>query len=38
MKKMLKKWEGGAKKHGGLGNSMVAQVEKWAEPIAVQAR
>ena len=36
MKKMLKKWEGGAKKHGGLGNSMVAQVEKWVEPIAEQ--
>ena len=36
MKKMLKKWEGGAKKHGGLGNSMVAQVERWVEPIAEQ--
>ena len=36
LKKQSEKWEGGAKKHGGLGNSMVAQVEKWAEPIAVQ--
>jgi len=36
MKGMFKKWEGGAKKHGGLGNSIVAQVEKWVEPVAEQ--
>ena len=27
MKKMLKKWEGGAKKHGGLVNAMGAQAQ-----------
>ncbi len=31
MKKIIKKWEGGAKKHGGLGNAMVAQVNVWTE-------
>ena len=36
MKGMIKKWKGGAEKHGGLGNSMVAQVERWVEPIAEQ--
>ena len=36
MKKMFKKWEGGAKKNGGWGNSMVDQVEKWVAPIAEQ--
>jgi len=29
MKKILKKWEGGAKKHGGIGNAMVAQLNVW---------
>ena len=29
MKKILKKWEGGAKKHGGIGNAMVAQLHVW---------
>ncbi len=33
MKKMLKKWEGGAKKHGGLGNAMGAQAQAWAAPV-----
>ena len=32
MKKQFKKWKGGAKKHGGLGKSMTAQVHEWTRP------
>ena len=38
MKKMLKKWEGGAKKHGGLVNAMGAQAQVWAQPVIEQAQ
>ena len=38
MKKMFKKWEGGAKKHGGLGNAMGAQAQAWAAPVIEQAQ
>lgn len=33
MKKMFKKWEGGAKKHGGFGNSIVKQLNDWGGEI-----
>ena len=36
MKKMFKKWEGGAKKHGGLEKAMLAQVHAWTEQAAKQ--
>ncbi|MFK7973807.1 MAG: hypothetical protein AB8B66_02955 [Rickettsiaceae bacterium] len=32
MKKQFKKWKGGAKKHGGFGKSMTAQVHEWTSP------
>ena len=35
---MLKKWEGGAKKHGGLVNAMGAQAQVWAQPVIEQAQ
>ena len=41
MKKIIKKWEGGAKKHGGIGKAMGVQIDKWiqsAEEQAMQAR
>ena len=38
MKKMFKKWDGGAKKHGGLGNAMGAQAQAWAAPVIEQAQ
>lgn len=41
MKKIIKKWEGGAKKHGGFGKAMSVQIDKWeqsAEEHARQAR
>jgi len=28
MKKIIKKWEGGAKKHGGIGKAMGVQIDK----------
>lgn len=31
MKKIIKKCEGGAKKHGGIGNAMIAQMHVWTE-------
>ena len=33
---MFKKWEGGAKKHGGLEKAMLAQVHAWTEQAAKQ--
>ncbi len=38
MKKILKKWEGGAKKHGGLGNSMTSQVQQFVETVVEQVQ
>jgi hypothetical protein len=41
MKKIIKKWEGGARKHGGIGKAMGVQIDKWiqsAEEQAMQAR
>jgi len=31
MKKIVKKWEGGAKKHGGFGKAMGVQIDKWIQ-------
>ena len=31
MKKIIKKWEGGAKKHGGIGKAMGVQIDKWIQ-------
>ena len=31
MKKIVKKWEGGAKKHGGFGKAMGVQIDRWIQ-------
>ena len=31
MKKIVKKWEGGAKKHGGIGKAMGVQIAEWIQ-------
>jgi len=31
MKKIVKKWEGGAKKHGGIGKAMGVQIDRWIQ-------
>ena len=38
MKKIVKKWEGGAKKHGGIGKAMGVQIEKWIQRDEEQAK
>ena len=38
MKKIIKKWEGGAEKHGGLVNAMGVQAGKWIPGYKEQAR
>ena len=38
MKKIVKKWEGGAKKHGGIGKAMVVQIDKWIQRDEEQAK
>ena len=38
MKKIVKKWEGGAKKHGGIGKAMGVQIDKWIQRDEEQAK
>jgi len=38
MKKIVKKWEGGAKKHGGIGKAMGVQIDKWIQSAEEQAK
>ena len=38
MKKIVKKWEGGAKKHGGIGKAMGVQIDKWVQSAEEQAQ
>jgi len=38
MKKIVKKWEGGAKKHGGFGKAMGVQIDKWIQSPEEQAK
>ena len=38
MKKIVKKWEGGAKKHGGFGKAMSVQIDKWIQSPEEQAK
>ncbi len=38
MKKIVKKWEGGAKKHGGIGKAMGIQIDKWVQSAEEQAQ
>ncbi len=38
MKKIIKKWEGGAKKHGGIGKAMGVQIDKWIQSAEEQAK
>ena len=38
MKKIVKKWEGGAKKHGGFDKAMIVQIDKWIQSPQEQAK
>ncbi len=38
MKKIVKKWEGGAKKHGGFGKAIGVQIDKWIQSPEEQAK
>ena len=38
MKKIVKKWEGGVKKHGRIGKAMGVQIDKWIQRDEEQAK